>query len=235
MPRRRWVLLTRVAAAAGFALFTAVTLLAPQGGDLARVMNTWGYDGLMVFACVIAGSHAYLVTRERWAWIVITVAMTCWTLGEIWAAVFKPTSYPSPADLGFIAFYPLMYVGIVMLLRSRARTIGDTLWLDGATSALAAGAFGAAVLVELVLEQTVRLALHRHHESRVSARRRPAAVGRVRRLRPRRRASRAALDPARPRDPRDDAGRLDLPLPVGERNVRRRHLGRRRCGPPRCC
>ena len=154
MPHRRWVLLTRVAAAAGFALFVAVTLFARQGGDLAHAANTWGYDGLMVFACVIAGSRAYLVPRERWAWTVITVAMACWTLGEIWAAVFKPTSYPSPADLGFIAFYPLMYVGIVVLLGSRARTITGTLWLDGAMSALAAGAFGAAVLVELVLGQT---------------------------------------------------------------------------------
>ena len=36
------------------------------------------------------------------------------------------------ADLGYIAFYPLLYVGIVLLLRSRARSIGGTLWLDGA-------------------------------------------------------------------------------------------------------
>ena len=43
------------------------------------------------------------------------------------------------ADLGYIAFYPLLYVGIVLLLRSRARSIGDMLWLDGATAALAAG------------------------------------------------------------------------------------------------
>ena len=108
----------------------------------------------MVFACVVAGSHAYLVPRERLAWTVITVAMSWWTLGELWDALFNPNSYPSPADLGFIAFYPLLYVGLVLLLRSRTRSIGGTLWLDGATSALAAAALGAAVLVELVLEQT---------------------------------------------------------------------------------
>src|SRR5262249_58676617 len=114
---------TRVAAAAGLAVFAAITLFAPPQGWLAHVANTWMYDGLMVFACVVAGSHAYLVARERWAWIVITAAMSCWTLGEIWAAVFNPTGYPSVADVGYILFYPLLYVGIVLLLRTRARSI----------------------------------------------------------------------------------------------------------------
>ena len=108
----------------------------------------------MVFACVIAGSHAYLVPKERAAWTVITAAMACWTFGEIWYAVFRPETYPSIADVGFIAFYPLLYVGIVLLLRSRARTIAGTLWLDGATAALAAGAFGAAMVFELVSDVT---------------------------------------------------------------------------------
>ena len=85
------------------------------------IFNTWVYDGLMVLACVIAGSHAYLVARERAAWTVITAALACWTFGEIWYAVFKPETYPSMADAGYIAFYVLLYVGIVLLLRSRAR------------------------------------------------------------------------------------------------------------------
>ena len=58
------------------------------------------------------------------------------------------------ADVGYIAFYVLLYVGIVLLLRSRARSIAGTLWLDGITAAFAAAALGAAVLVELVLENT---------------------------------------------------------------------------------
>jgi diguanylate cyclase (GGDEF)-like protein len=56
--------------------------------------------------------------------------------------------------VGYLAFYFLLYAGIVLLLRSRARSIGGTLWLDGATAALAAAALGAAVLVELVLGST---------------------------------------------------------------------------------
>lgn len=149
-----WIRLTRVAAAAGLAVFAAVTLLAPQGGALEAFFNTWVYNGLMVLACVIAGSHAHLVRRERAAWTVITVALACWAFGELWFVLLEPEGFPSVADAGFLAFYVLLYVGIVLLLRSSTESIAGTLWLDGLTAALAAGALSAAVLVELVLETT---------------------------------------------------------------------------------
>ena len=154
MTVRTWVHATRVASAVGIGLFAAITLFASQGGQLSQFANVWIYDGLMVFACVVVGSHAYLVSRERVAWTVITLALVSWTFGELWYAIFKPESYPSMADAGYLGFYFLLYAGIVLLLRSRARSIGGTLWLDGATAALAAAALGAAVLVELVLQST---------------------------------------------------------------------------------
>jgi two-component system, cell cycle response regulator len=154
MPHKRWVHTTRAAAAVGLVAFAAYTLLAPPEDAYFTLFNTWVYNGLMVLACVIAASHAYLVERERAAWTVISIAMACWIFGEVWYAAFEPETYPSIADLGYIAFYPLLYVGIVLLLRSRARSIAGTLWLDGATAALAAGAFGAAVIFELVADIT---------------------------------------------------------------------------------
>ena len=87
-----------MAAAAGLAVFAAYTLLAPQDGACFTFFNVWVYNGLLVLACVIAGSHAYLVARERAAWTVITLALGCWTFGEIWYAVFQPETYPSMAD-----------------------------------------------------------------------------------------------------------------------------------------
>jgi len=154
MSIRKWVLATRVVAAVGVGVFAAYTLLAPSDDAYFTFFNTWVYDGLMVVACVIAGSHAYLVKQDRGAWTVITLALASWTFGEIYWAIVTPDEYPSPADLGYIGFYVLLYVGIVLLLRSRARSIGGMLWLDGATAALAAASLGAAVLVELVLGNT---------------------------------------------------------------------------------
>jgi len=154
MSQHGWIHLTRAAAAVGLTVFAVVTLAVPQDGRFSAFFNVWVYIGLMVLACVIAGSRAVTVQRERAAWTAIALALVSWTFGELWYAALKPETYPSVADAGYIGFYPLLYVGIVLLLRSRVRSIGDTLWLDGMTAALAAAAVGAAVLVELVLEST---------------------------------------------------------------------------------
>src|SRR4029450_2227582 len=146
MSIRTWVHATRVLAAVGLGAFTAITLFAPQNGELSTFANTWIYDGPMVFPCVIAGSPAYPVQQDRGAWTVIALALASWTFGEIYWAIVKPDEYPSPADWGYIGFYVLLYAGIVLLLRSRARSIGGMLWIDGATAALAAASLGAAVL-----------------------------------------------------------------------------------------
>ncbi len=142
------------ASAAGLAVFAVVTVGAPQESEISAFFNVYVYNALMLLATAIAGYRAFSVERERAAWIAITLALASWSFGELWYAFAKPESYPSLADAGFIGFYPLLYVGIVLLLRSRAKTIGGTLWLDGLTAALAAAALGAAVLVELVLGST---------------------------------------------------------------------------------
>ncbi len=154
MRYHRWTTLTRAASVAGLAIFAAVIVFAPAGGEIESFFNTWFYNGLLVLACVVVGSRAILVPRERNAWIAFTAALASWTSAEIWLAVVQPEAFPSLADVGFLGFYALVYLGIVALVRSRARSIGGTLWLDGLTASLAAAALGAAVLVELVLEST---------------------------------------------------------------------------------
>jgi diguanylate cyclase (GGDEF)-like protein len=151
---RRWINVTRAASAVGLATFAFVLLTARPGSPLEDFFNHWVYLSLMVLACVVVASRAYLDPRERPAWTAFTAATACWTFGEIYSVVAQPEAYPSLGDLGFIAFYPLVYIGMVALLRSRARTIGGTLWLDGVTASLAAGALAAAILVEFVLEST---------------------------------------------------------------------------------
>ena len=137
----------------------------------------------MVLACVIVGSHAYLVAagaggvdghhaRAR-------IAGRSARSGTRSSSRRRTRRWPTS---GYIGFYVLLYVGIVLLLRSRARSIGGTLWLDGVTAALAAAALGAAVLVELVLESTEGSTSIGRDEPRVPARRRAPAVRRLRRL-----------------------------------------------------
>ena len=58
---------------------------------------------------------------------------------------------PSVADLGYLAFYPLAFCGIVSLMRSRIPAASRMVWVDGITAALAIGALSAALVVEAVL------------------------------------------------------------------------------------
>ena len=154
MSYRRWTILTRVASIAGLATFALAILLARPGTQVESFFNTWFYTGLMVLGCVVVGSRALLVPRERPAWTAFTAAFLSWTFAEIWYVSVHPESYPSVADVGYLGFYPLVYLGIVALVRARARSIGGTLWLDGLTASLAAATLAAAVLVEVVLHST---------------------------------------------------------------------------------
>ena len=154
MSLREWTLLTRAASAVGLAVFAAVTVFSRPGSGLELFFNVWVYCGLMILACVIVWSRALLVADERPAWVAFGAALSVWTFGEIWYAAVSPETYPSIADLGFIGFYPLVYIGMVALVRARATAMGGTLWLDGVTASLAAGAVAAAVLFEIVLVTT---------------------------------------------------------------------------------
>ncbi len=121
-----------------------------------RVYETWLYEGLELFAAVGCLARAVLVRAERSAWFFIGAALVATTCGDIlydfWYGGNPP--FPSAADVAYLAFYPLIYVGIVLLLRRRVSTFSASLWLDGFVAAAAAGALAASVLVEVVVKST---------------------------------------------------------------------------------
>ena len=121
-----------------------------------RLYETWLYEGVELLAAFGCLTRAVLVRAERSAWFFIGAALLVTTLGDIlfdfWYGGNPP--FPSAADVAYLAFYPLLYVGIVLLLRRRVSTFSATLWLDGLLAATAAAALGASVLVEVVVRST---------------------------------------------------------------------------------
>lgn len=121
-----------------------------------RLYETWIYEGIELVAAVGVLARAILVRAERSAWFLIGAGLLATTIGDIlfdfWYDGSPP--FPSAADLGYLAFYPLLYVGIALLLRRRVSTFSATLWLDGLMAATAAGALAASVLVEVVVNST---------------------------------------------------------------------------------
>jgi diguanylate cyclase (GGDEF)-like protein len=118
--------------------------------------------GLLYDAVVLGAGIACLVRasdykRERSAWLLIGLAIFSWGAAEIYWTAFiegNPSApYPSPADVGYLAFYPLAYMGLAMLVRARAHEINWRLWMDGAIAALGTAALGAAFVFDFVAEK----------------------------------------------------------------------------------
>jgi two-component system cell cycle response regulator len=121
-----------------------------------HVLGKYASDVVQMLAgalCVWRG----LVARsgERAGWILIGAGIIVWTVGDVyWAAVLVELDHipvPSLADVGYIAFVPLTFAGIVLLIRARIAHVPRTLLADGLSAALAVGAVSAAIVVEAVL------------------------------------------------------------------------------------
>jgi two-component system cell cycle response regulator len=128
------------------------------GAGLTDFLNGPLYDAVVVSAGLACLLKAHGAGRERGAWLALAAAVLCWGASEIyWTAVLvndPSPPYPSPADVGYLAFYPLAAYGVVLLVRARARELDWRLWMDGLIAALGTAALGAALIFEFVADRT---------------------------------------------------------------------------------
>lgn len=148
--------------AVGAILFGGATLLTLYdwigigGTGLDSLVNGPIYDAVVLsagFACLIRASYG---GPERRAWLVIAAAVFCWGASEVYWTAFLANDpsppYPSPADIGYLAFYPLAAAGVYLLVRARAEELDWRLWMDGLIAGLGTAALGAALVFEFVAD-----------------------------------------------------------------------------------
>ena len=123
------------------------------------------YDAVVLgagLACLIRASD---YPREKAAWLWIGAAILSWGAAEVYWTIFiegnASAPYPSPADVGYIAFYPLAYIGLAMLVRARAHEIKWRLWMDGLIAALGTAALGTAFVFDFVAEKATGTTLEK--------------------------------------------------------------------------
>jgi diguanylate cyclase (GGDEF)-like protein len=96
--------------------------------------------------------------RERPAWLAFAAAVSAWAAAEIyWTFSIEGNAdapYPSPADAGYLAFYPLAVLGLYLLVKAHAKRLDPRLWMDGALAALGTAALGTALIFEFVADRT---------------------------------------------------------------------------------
>jgi two-component system, cell cycle response regulator len=127
------------------------------GSSVDLAINGVVYDAVVVCAGLACLTRALRGGPERTAWIAISASVLAWGAGEIWWTAYiegNPSApYPSPADIGYLAFYPLAAVGLYLLVQARTEELDPRLWMDGLIAALGTGALGAALLFEFVADR----------------------------------------------------------------------------------
>jgi two-component system cell cycle response regulator len=145
-----------------FALLSAA--LAAYAAGVATGHGGEGATEFLYFALIVCGAlvcfaRVWALPTERLAWALVGTGLTGWAAADIaWRVLYADLGsppYPSVCDAGWLAVYPCSYAGLMLLLRSRRRSLPAALWLDGAIAALAASALVAAAVLEPVLESAV--------------------------------------------------------------------------------
>ena len=142
---------------AGTAVYALEALLVTDG-RLDSFFDNRVYYGLLVAAAVTCLARGILLRAERLPWLLLGTALSLWTAGDLYYYFVlsgqAEVPIPSIADAFYLAFYPVSYVALALLLRKRMRGFRGHLWLDGMIASLAVAALGAAVIFDEVLRTT---------------------------------------------------------------------------------
>src|SRR5215218_686866 len=157
-PRIAWAVRGGLAlAVAGLAAFM-LHATGVVAADLNGLFDNWIYNGLLVLASVGCLARAAAIRHERGAWLLMGLGIAAWTAGDLhytfYLSGLDDPPFPSIGDAFYLAFYPLAFAALLMLLRSRLSGHLRTLSVDGATAALAAAAAAAGVLFAFVRGET---------------------------------------------------------------------------------
>ena len=151
---RRTVFAARILLLLGTCAFIVHTLV-PDSGGVATFFDTWLYEAVLFLAAALCATRALLIQRNRAGWLALAFAIASYASGDAYYTFVYPNNpnppAPSPADLGYLGFYPFAYIGFILLVRSRVPKLTPGVWIDGITAGLAVGAFGSAVVLGAVL------------------------------------------------------------------------------------
>lgn len=136
--------------------FTAHAVIGLGGPGTDALFNTWIYNALMAMGAAACLLRAALVRRERAAWALLGAAILLYAGGEIYysAVLAGQASVPIPslADGAYLAFYPLAYTALIILLRERIGSFPVARWLDGAIVGSAVAALAAALVLSPIVD-----------------------------------------------------------------------------------
>ena len=156
--RGRWLQALQWTVAAGTVAYLVSTIPGLRSGEgYSTVFDAWLGNAVLFGAMAICLLRGALIRSERAAWVALGVGIGLWASGRV-AYLTMPSQgevpIPSVADLGWLAFYPAVYLAIVLLVRSRIARFHPSMWLDGLVAGFAVAALAAAIMFDPIVDAT---------------------------------------------------------------------------------
>ncbi len=130
----------------------AVSVIVRGSASSWPAIDHWGVGSFELLASALCLMRAAVSRTGRRLALVMGFGLVAWTLGDLTlAAEGGATSGPSLADAFYIAFYPLTYIALMLLVRREVRKFSVATWLDGAVVGLGAATICAAFVFHGVL------------------------------------------------------------------------------------
>jgi diguanylate cyclase (GGDEF)-like protein len=125
---------------------------ADQNSELIDGWSVAAFEGVAGFLCM-----ARVLGRRR-GWgipLALGAAAVSWATGDLVLTILSrggaTVSSPSIVDVFWLGFYPLAYLGIVLLIRREVKHVLISTWLDGAVAGLGAAAVCATFAFDTIL------------------------------------------------------------------------------------
>jgi two-component system cell cycle response regulator len=147
----RWLRFAISAMAFGLALHAARAAFGFGDPGLRTLIVNWDYQAIEFIAVAVCVARAVRRQQDRLAWALMAAGLLAWSGGDlvwtVWLNNLSQPPFPSVADVLYLSMYPVMYVALMLLIRSRLRGAGASQWLDGGVVGLTlAGVAGGLIL-----------------------------------------------------------------------------------------
>jgi len=143
----------------GFLAYAAYALADWEGPVAEDVIGIGIYEAVIIGAAASCLLRAAIVPRERLGWGLLGLALAVYAAAEIYyLAEISGTGEvpsPSPADAGYLAFYPLAFAGLIALVRAQIGSFPPIRWLDGLIVGGAVAAFTTALALGPIVDDSV--------------------------------------------------------------------------------
>jgi hypothetical protein len=127
-------------------------------GGPSSLYRLWIHDLVLGAAAALILARAAYEPVARRAWLAFGLAMAAWCLGTAaWSVAYGDQlqpPYPTFADILWLAWYPLVAVGILFLIRVRFQSFELPRWLDGVAVTLIVLVAGFALVIQPVADES---------------------------------------------------------------------------------